>query len=97
MDQVSAWLHEKNPGLDGPIGVDEDLIEARLIDSMDFLEFIDLLEEISGTSIDLQEVTIDDFRTLARVQERFLDPAAHAEVPAGHAEVPAGHAEVPAG
>ncbi|MFI7893636.1 acyl carrier protein [Streptomyces sp. CACIS-1.16CA] len=90
MDQVSAWLHEKNPGLDGPIGVDEDLIEARLIDSMDFLEFIDLLEEISGASIDLQEVTIDDFRTLARVQERFLDPAGHAEVPAGHAEVPAG-------
>ncbi|MFE9049911.1 acyl carrier protein [Streptomyces rubiginosohelvolus] len=78
MDQVSAWLHEKNPGLDGPIGVDEDLI-----DSMDFLEFVDLLEEISGSSIDLQEVTIDDFRTLARVKERFLDPAGHAEVPAG--------------
>lgn len=75
MERVAAWLHEKNPGLDGPVDVDEDLIEARLIDSMDFLEFIDLLEDISGTSIDLQEVTIDDFRTLARVRERFLAPA----------------------
>ncbi|MFJ1959095.1 acyl carrier protein, partial [Streptomyces microflavus] len=56
MQRVAAWLNEKNPGLDGPIGVEEDLIEARLIDSMDFLEFIDLLEEISGDSIDLQEV-----------------------------------------
>lgn len=83
MEQVLAWLHEKNPGLDGEIRSDEDLIEARLIDSMDFLEFIDLLEEISGDTIDLQEVTIDDFRTLARVQERFLNSAGPAGVPAG--------------
>ncbi|MFG2833691.1 acyl carrier protein [Streptomyces zaomyceticus] len=75
MERIAAWLHEKNPGLDGPIDTDEDLIEARLIDSMDFLEFIDLLEELSGTSIDLQEVTIDDFRTLGRVRERFLSTA----------------------
>ncbi|GAA3249427.1 acyl carrier protein [Streptomyces lavendulae] len=72
MDRIAAWLHEKNPGLDGPIAADEDLIEARLIDSMDFLEFVDLLEELSGTTIDLQEVTIDDFRTLDNVQKRFL-------------------------
>ncbi|MFI1220974.1 MULTISPECIES: acyl carrier protein [unclassified Streptomyces] len=83
MERVVAWLNEKNPGLDAPIGVDEDLIEARLIDSMDFLEFIDLLEEISGSGIDLQEVTIDDFRTLARVEERFLGVTGPAEVPAG--------------
>ncbi|MFJ9639055.1 acyl carrier protein [Streptomyces sp. NPDC101178] len=82
MQRVVAWLNEKNPGLDGPIGFEEDLIEARLIDSMDFLEFIDLLEEISGDSIDLQEVTIDDFRTLARVKERFLGSAALADTPA---------------
>ncbi|MDH6541062.1 acyl carrier protein [Streptomyces sp. SPB4] len=72
MDRIAAWLHEKNPGLDGPVSADEDLIEARLIDSMDFLEFVDLLEELSGTTIDLQEVTIDDFRTLDNVQKRFL-------------------------
>ncbi|MFG2428244.1 acyl carrier protein [Streptomyces sp. NPDC048590] len=78
MDSITAWLHEKNPGLDGPVAADEDLIEARLIDSMDFLEFIDLLEELTGTSIDLQEVTIDDFRTLDRVRQRFLAPDATA-------------------
>ncbi|WP_330329182.1 acyl carrier protein [Streptomyces sp. NBC_00536] len=79
MERIAAWLHEKNPGLEGAIEADEDLIEARLIDSMDFLEFIDLLEEISGSTIDLQEVTIDDFRTLARVQQRFLSAAALAD------------------
>ncbi|GHA89616.1 acyl carrier protein [Streptomyces termitum] len=75
MDRIAAWILEKNPGLDGPLAADEDLIEGRLIDSMDFLEFIDLLEDVSGTSIDLQDVTIDDFRTLNRVQERFLSPS----------------------
>lgn len=82
MDRITAWLHEKNPGLTGAIESDEDLIEARLIDSMDFLEFIDLLEEMSGSTIDLQEVTIDDFRTLDRVQQRFLTTARPAAVPA---------------
>ncbi|MEU8518855.1 acyl carrier protein [Streptomyces sp. NBC_01216] len=72
MERIAEWLYEKNPGLEGPIDGDEDLIEARLIDSMDFLEFIDLLEDISGTGIDLQDVTIDDFRTLDRVRECFL-------------------------
>ncbi|MER5311320.1 acyl carrier protein [Streptomyces sp. NPDC002773] len=75
MERIAAWLHEKNPGLDGPIDSDEDLIEARLIDSMDFLEFIDLLEDLSGATIDLQDVTIDDFRTLSRVRQRFLSDA----------------------
>ncbi|MFJ4960935.1 hypothetical protein EES43_07635 [Streptomyces sp. ADI96-02] len=83
MERVVAWLHEKNPGLDGPIGEDEDLIEARLIDSMDFLEFIDLLEGVSGSAIDLQEVTIDDFRTLERVRDRFLGASGPAVRAAG--------------
>ncbi|MEU3688287.1 acyl carrier protein [Streptomyces narbonensis] len=81
MERIAEWLHEKNPGLDGPIDADEDLIEARLIDSMDFLEFIDLLEEISGDTIDLQEVTIDDFRTLSRVERRFLTRSGTAAAP----------------
>ncbi|MFB6841583.1 acyl carrier protein [Streptomyces sp. NPDC056361] len=82
MERISDWLHEKNPGLDAPIDADEDLIEARLIDSMDFLEFIDLLEDMSGSTIDLQEVTIDDFRTLNRVRARFLDATGPAAAPA---------------
>ncbi|MFI7388501.1 acyl carrier protein [Streptomyces sp. NPDC049813] len=79
MESVIAWIHEKNPGLDGAIAPDEDLIEARLIDSMDFLDFIDLLESISGETIDLQTSTIDDFRTLARIQERFLSASVTAQ------------------
>lgn len=76
MERVIEWLRAKNPELTGEVGDDADLIESRLIDSLQFLEFIYLLEDISGRTIDLQEVTVDDFRTLARIQERFLSPDA---------------------
>ncbi|WP_259465051.1 acyl carrier protein [Streptomyces sp. TLI_171] len=76
MQQIADWIQGKNPKLGRAVEPAEDLIEGRLIDSLDFLEFIYLLEGVSGRPIDLAEVTVDDFRTLDRIQERFLDPAA---------------------
>lgn len=75
MQQIADWIKAKNPTLAREIDPHEDLIEGRLIDSLDFLEFIYLLEELSGRSIDLQEVSVDDFRTLERISERFLEAA----------------------
>ncbi|MFC1408873.1 acyl carrier protein [Streptacidiphilus sp. N1-12] len=72
MKQIAEWIQTKNPGLDREPDPQEDLIEGRLIDSLDFLEFIYLLEEVSGRTIDLQEVSVDDFRTLERIEQRFL-------------------------
>jgi len=76
MERIIDWLRMKNPELSGEIGMDYDLIESRLIDSLQFLEFIYLLEEVSGQTIDLQTVTIDDFRTLERIRDRFLSDSA---------------------
>jgi acyl carrier protein len=73
--EVLAWILEKNPDLPQPPGDDDDLIGGGLIDSLAFLEFIYLLEELSGQSIDLQQITIDDFRTLARIEKRFFSVA----------------------
>ncbi|MFE2723591.1 acyl carrier protein [Kitasatospora sp. NPDC059327] len=72
MQQIIEWINAKNPELDREIDREEDLIEGRLIDSLDFLEFIYLLESISGRTIDLQEVSVDDFRTVERIERRFL-------------------------
>ncbi|AXI76497.1 acyl carrier protein [Peterkaempfera bronchialis] len=72
MQQIAEWIRSKNPELDREPGPQDDLIEARLIDSLDFLEFIYLLESVSGQVIDLQHVSIDDFRTLERIEQRFL-------------------------
>lgn len=71
-DEVLAWLRSKNPELTEDPADDVDLIEARLIDSLEFLEFVYLLEELSGEPVDLTSVTVDDFRTLAVIEKRFL-------------------------
>jgi acyl carrier protein len=54
------------------IGLDSDLIENRLIDSLDFAEFLFLVEEVSGQEIDLTQVNLDTFRTLRSIHSRFL-------------------------
>ncbi|MFI7497617.1 acyl carrier protein [Streptomyces sp. NPDC049687] len=74
-DRIVDWIMEKNPHLTQPPGKDDDLIEGRLIDSLAFLEFVYLLEEVTETSIDLSTITAEDFRSLAAIETRFLAAA----------------------
>jgi hypothetical protein len=76
MDEVIRWIRSKNPGLEGEIARDTDLIESRLIKSLSFLEFLALLEELSGEQIDVGTLSIGDFRTLDRINEKFLTTVA---------------------
>ena len=76
MDEVIRWIRSKNPDLDGEIAPDTDLIETRLIGSLSFLEFVALLEELSGEQIDVGTLSIGDFRTLDRINEKFLTTVA---------------------
>jgi hypothetical protein len=72
MEEVIAWIRSKHPDLDVEIARDTDLIESRLIASVSFLEFVALLEELSGEPIDVGSLSVDDFRTLDRINEKFL-------------------------
>jgi acyl carrier protein len=74
-DPVIAFLLERHPEME-TIDPDVDLIETRILDSLRFVEFLYLLEEQTGREIPLEEVTPDDFRTIARIRERFFDGAA---------------------
>ena len=76
MQEIINWIQSKNPDLDGEIAGDTDLIESRLIASVSFLEFIALLEEISGRNIDVSSLSVADFRTIDRINENFLTPVA---------------------
>lgn len=76
MDEITTWIRSKNPDLDAEIFWDTDLIESRLIASVSFLEFIGLLEDLSGKSINVGSLSVDDFRTLDRINENFLAPVA---------------------
>lgn len=71
MVAVREWITSKCVAGDA-IDLDVDLIENRLIDSLDFAEFLFLLEQVSGKAINLEQVDLDSFRTLRSIQSRFL-------------------------
>jgi hypothetical protein len=76
MDELIRWIRSKNPDLEGDIAPDTDLIESRLIESLSFMEFVELIEELSGERIDFDTLSIDDFRTLDRINKKFFPPSA---------------------
>ncbi|OKI57724.1 acyl carrier protein [Streptomyces sp. MJM1172] len=75
MDDVTKpvvdWLLERNPTLEG-IPEDLDLIENRLIDSLGFMEFVLLLEDLIGRELQLDQIDVDQFRTLRSLTHHFL-------------------------
>ncbi|MDT0262728.1 hypothetical protein [Jatrophihabitans lederbergiae] len=73
LQQLKDWILKRHPERDD-IPADYDLIENRLIDSLTFVEFVFLLEQVSGRSIDMETLNVDDFRKLEVIDERFLSP-----------------------
>ncbi|MFJ1898771.1 MULTISPECIES: acyl carrier protein [unclassified Streptomyces] len=68
---VVDWLLERNPGRE-EIPEDLDLIENRLIDSLGFMEFLLLLEDLIGRELQLNQIDVDQFRTLRSINQHFL-------------------------
>jgi acyl carrier protein len=81
LGEVVAWLRRRHPEA-GEIGPEDDLIDSRLIDSLGFLEFIVLIERLSGRPVDLGTLDVDDFRTLRRI-DRMLVTRAEPVAPPG--------------
>jgi acyl carrier protein len=70
-DIVVEFLHAKRPDL-SEIPHDLDLIENRILDSLDFISFLYVVEEQTGQEIPLEETTADDFRTINTIKRRFF-------------------------
>ncbi|KOU17390.1 acetyl xylan esterase [Streptomyces sp. WM6372] len=68
---VVDWLRERNPTVE-EIPEDLDLIENRLIDSLGFMEFILMLEDLIGRELQLDQIDVDQFRTLRSLTDHFL-------------------------
>jgi len=68
---VRDFILQRNPKL-SDLGGDLDLIDSRAINSLAFVEFIFLLEELTGEQIDPEELNLDDFRTLDAIEARFF-------------------------
>jgi len=71
LDQVVEWILARHPELT-ELDPDCDLIDNRLIDSMSFLEFIALIERLTGRPVDPETLDLDDFRTLNRIEHAFF-------------------------
>lgn len=72
--ELVAWLRERHP--EAPdFGPEDDLIEMRLVDSLGFLEFLQLIERLSGRAVDVETLDVDTFRTLSRIEQVYFTPA----------------------
>jgi acyl carrier protein len=71
MQAVREFILGRNPKIDELSG-DLDLIDSRAINSLAFVEFIFLLEELTNESIDPEDLDLDDFRTLNALEARFF-------------------------
>ncbi|MGW5333365.1 acyl carrier protein [Streptomyces bauhiniae] len=75
LTKILTFIHQRNPEV-GELKLDDDLIDRRAVDSLAFVEFLYLLEELSGQTIDPEEIDVEDFRTLRAIDKRFLHGAA---------------------
>ncbi|WP_405786518.1 acyl carrier protein [Streptomyces sp. NBC_01367] len=71
MQALREFILNRNPKLED-LPDDLDLIDSRAINSLAFVEFIFLLEELTGEPIDPEDVDLDDFRTLVAIEATFF-------------------------
>jgi acyl carrier protein len=68
---ITDFLYAKCPDA-GPIGEDEDLVLTGVLNSMHFVELLYLIEAELDTEISMDDVSSEDFRTIARIRDRFF-------------------------
>lgn len=74
LQTLDAFLREDHPEVTH-IDLDQDLIDSRILDSLRFMNFLFLLEELTGIPFELDRISVDDFRTLRTIETRFLKDA----------------------
>jgi len=72
LEQIVAWISSRHPRI-GHIDPDYDLIENRLIDSLGFVEFIILIEKLSGRTLSAADMNIHSLRSLANIERAFFN------------------------
>ncbi len=72
IDEVKKWLLRERPDIK-EIGLDTDLIDNRILDSVTFINFVYFMEELTGKRIPLASGTAaSSLRTLRMIQTNFL-------------------------
>ncbi|MFE5870751.1 acyl carrier protein [Streptomyces roseifaciens] len=68
---MRSWILERNPDLT-ELDQETDIIETRIINSLQFVELVLYVEELRGTMLQSNEVDLDAFRTLKGIEKNFL-------------------------
>lgn len=71
LTQLQNWIERVRPDI-GRIAAETDLIEERVIDSLQFMNFIAYVEELRGASIQADDIDMDHFRTLSVIVNKFF-------------------------
>lgn len=75
-DRLRAWILSQNPAIDADLLTgDVDLIESRIISSLQLVELILFLEEETGRSILVEHLDPETLRTLDRIAHHHLGAA----------------------
>jgi acyl carrier protein len=74
IDRLRAWLVKQNPAIDpAAITEDTDIIESRILESLQLVEFILFLEQASGREIMSEQLDARKLRTLGTIYREFFD------------------------
>ncbi|MYW19888.1 acyl carrier protein [Streptomyces sp. SID2955] len=70
---VRSWILRRNPDLaEGDLDPETDIIESRIVDSLQFVELVLFVEELRGEMMQSTDFDLDSFRTLKDIEKNFL-------------------------
>lgn len=65
-EQIIGWIQTAKPTTTAADIRSSELIESRILDSMQFLDFVYFLNELCGSDL-TAKITVEDMRTLPRI------------------------------
>jgi acyl carrier protein len=72
--RLRTWLAAHNPAVDAAaVGDETDIIDGRILESLQLIEFILFIEQESGKEILREELDPKRLRTLATIYREFFD------------------------
>lgn len=77
MGQIKQWILQNNTSsIPNDLPYEMDLIENRIIDSLQFVEFILFLESVTGKEIYTKHFKLESIRSLQAIETNFFQKEA---------------------
>ena len=68
VEALKKWVSDRNEGVAADeVGIGTDLIDTGLLDSLQFVSFMLLIEELRGNALKESEVDLGNFRTIETI------------------------------